>query len=155
NKEGSHRNFIIGGDGNDVVHGNGQTIVQYGDAADGVYVNLALGTAHSLNGDLGENRAQIGVDTLSGGYAAYGSFFDDVLIGSDGPQAELFVGFAGEDYIDGGAGAHDRVSYMGAPFALAADLSGAVGVAFLGPFQNSLVRIEEIEATDNDDDITM
>jgi hypothetical protein len=34
--------------------------------------------------------------------------FDDILIGSDGPRSEEFMGSQGSDYIDGGGGAHDR-----------------------------------------------
>ena len=39
--------------------------------------------------------------------------FDDVLIGSDGPQAEDIYGQPGSDHIDGGGGGHDETTYTG------------------------------------------
>ena len=166
NKEGTSRNWINGGAGNDVIHGNGQTVLYFfggaedNKVADGVYVNLGLGVAHSLNGAPEDDLANIGIDTFTGVNAVSGSEFDDVLIGSDSARAETFDGGQGSDYIDGGGGAHDRYQIETPPFGLIVDLSSPVGSATLvfpdGGFEtDTLVNIEDISATQFDDDITL
>ena len=162
NKEGTGRNWINGGAGNDVIHGNGQTVLFYfdGGETDGVYVNLGLGVAHSLNGALEDDLANVGIDTFTGVNAVVGSVFDDVLIGSDSARAETFDGSQGSDYIDGGGGAHDRYQIETPPFGLVVDISTPVGFANLvfpdGSFEtDTLLNIEEISATEFDDDITL
>ena len=155
NKQGDGQNWIQGEGGNDVIHGNGQTVLFFNHATDGVYVNFGLGVSRSLNGDPAEDLANVGVDSFSGVMGVEGSVFDDVLIGSDGPHAELFIGGRGADHIDGGGGGHDRASYSGAPFAFLIDLSGPIGFADNGLFVDTLVSIEEIKSGEFDDDITM
>src|SRR5262249_11453270 len=125
-----------------------------------VYVNLDLGVAHSLNGAPEDDLANIGIDTFTGVNAVSGSEFDDVLIGSDSARAETFDGGQGSDYIDGGGGAHDRYQIETPPFGLIVDLSSPVGSATLvfpdGGFEtDTLVNIEDISATQFDDDITL
>ena len=161
NKEGTGRNWINGGAGNDVIHGNGQTLLYYFDAGetDGVYVNLGLGVAHSLNGAPEDDLANIGIDTFTGVNAIAGSRFDDVLIGSNSARAETFDGGQGNDYIDGGGGAHDRYQIETPPFGITVDISSPVGFMTLvsdeGIETDTLVNIEEISATEFDDDITL
>jgi Ca2+-binding RTX toxin-like protein len=165
NKEGTGRNWINGGAGNDVIHGNGQTVLYYFGAggpnrvADSVYVNLGLGVAHSLNGAPEDDLANIGIDTFTGVNAVAGSRFDDVLIGSDSARAETFDGGRGNDYIDGGGGAHDRYQIETPPVGVTVDISSPVGFVTLadddGVQTDTLVNIEEISATEFDDDITL
>jgi Ca2+-binding RTX toxin-like protein len=165
NKEGTGRNWINGGAGNDVIHGNGQTLLYYFGAGgpsrvtDSVYVNLGLGVAHSLNGAPEDDLASIGIDTFTGVNAVSGSRFNDVLIGSDSARAETFDGGRGDDYIDGGGGGHDRYQIETPPFAVTVDISGPVGFVKLvsdeGVQTDTLVNIEEISATQFDDDITL
>jgi serralysin len=165
NKEGTGRNWINGGAGNDVIHGNGQTLLYYFGAGgpnrvtDSVYVNLGLGVAHSLNGAPEDDLASIGIDTFTGVNAVSGSRFNDVLIGSDSVRAETFDGGRGDDYIDGGGGEHDRYQIETPPFGVTVDISGPVGFVTLvsdeGVQTDTLVNIEEISATQLDDDITL
>ena len=161
NKEGTGRNWIEGSGGNDTINGNGQTLVFFFGAEDAVYVDLGLGVARSLNGLPGEDPANIGVDSFTGVNAVFGSDFDDRLIGSNGDRAEVFDGGKGDDYIDGGGGLHDRYQIETPPFGAIVDLSGPVGFASLvfddGSIlsTDTLLNIEEVSATEFDDDITM
>ena len=160
NKEGTGRTWINGGPGNDLIIGNGEVLLYYfdGDEADGIYVDLGLGIAQSLQGTPEEDRANIGVDHFSGVYAVVGTDFDDRLIGSDDPGAELFDGSGGNDFIDGGGGEHDRYQIETPPVGVVIDLSGPVGFANLnapGESRDKLVNIEEVTATEFDDSITM
>jgi Ca2+-binding RTX toxin-like protein len=161
NKEGTGRNWIEGGGGNDTIAGNGQTLIFFFGAEDAVYVDLGLGVARSLNGLPGDDPAHIGVDAFSGVNAVAGSDFDDRLIGSDSDRAEIFDGGKGDDTIDGGGGLHDRYEIETPPFGAIVDLSGPVGFASLVFFDGSilstdtLLNIEEVSATEFDDDITM
>jgi Ca2+-binding RTX toxin-like protein len=164
NKEGTGRNWINGGAGNDVIHGNGETVLYFfgpgpNRVADSVYVNLGLGVAHSLNGAPEDDLANIGIDTFTGVNAVSGSRFDDVLIGSDSARAETLDGGKGNDYIDGGGGAHYRYHIETPPFGITVDISSPVGFMTLvsddGVETDTLVNIEEISATEFDDDITL
>lgn len=160
NKEGTGRNWFDGAGGNDTVNGNGQTLIYFFSAEDAVYVNLGLGVAQSLNGLPGEDLAGIGVDSFTGVYAVFGSAFDDKLVGSDSDRPETFDGNRGQDTIDGGGGLHDRYQIETPPFGAIIDLSAPVGFASLvlpdGSLStDTLVNIEEISATEFDDDITM
>jgi Ca2+-binding RTX toxin-like protein len=159
NKEGTGRNWIEGAGGNDTINGNGQTLIFFFGAEDAVYADLGLGVAQSLNGLPGEDPAQIGVDSFAGVNAVFGSDFDDRLIGSNSDRAESFDGGKGDDYIDGGGGLHDRYQIESPPFSLVVDLSGPVGFANLltdeGVSTDTLLNIEEVSATEFDDDITM
>ncbi|MCK1698913.1 VCBS domain-containing protein [Bradyrhizobium sp. 144] len=94
--------------GNDVITGNGNTRVIYGNALAAVTVDLSLGTAHgTAAGDL----AGIGTDSFTGVFSVAGSAFGDTLIGDAG--SNMFVGNGGNDTIDGGAGG-DVAIYSGA-----------------------------------------
>jgi serralysin len=162
NKEGTGRNWINGGAGDDVIHGNGETLLYFfgGGETDAVYVDLALGISRSLNGAPEDDLANVGFDRFSGVNAVVGTTFNDRLVGSNSERAEVFDGGQGEDYIDGGGGGHDRYQIETPPFAIIVDLSGPVGTARLvlpdGSFEtDTLVNIEEVSATEFDDDITL
>ncbi|KYG21639.1 hypothetical protein SE92_16370 [Bradyrhizobium sp. AT1] len=106
---GTFNNFEgMGGD--DTISGNGATRVQYTLALDGVTVDLALGMAHgTAAGDI----AQVGTDHFTGVNAVMGSLFGDVINGSS--ASEVFMGLAGNDQIDGGAG-FDTAQYSNLTF---------------------------------------
>ena len=160
NKAGNGRAWIGPAGGHDVIHGNGQTVMDVATATDAVYVNLGLGIARSANGTPEQNLADIDV-TFTGVRAVHGSVFDDILIGSDGPQSEEFMGSQGSDYIDGGGGAHDRDNIFAPSFGVIFDISSPVGFmkavdpAFYHFGIDTIVNIEEVAATEHDDDITM
>jgi hypothetical protein len=159
NKEGTGRNWIEAAGGNDTISGNGQTLIFFFGAEDAVSVDLGQGVSRSLNGLPGEDPANVGVDSFTGVNAVFGSDFDDRLIGSDSARPETFDGGKGDDYIDGGGGLHDRYQIESPPFNLIVDLSGPVGFANLladdGVSTDTLLNIEEVSATEFDDDITM
>jgi serralysin len=162
NKEGTGRAWINGGAGNDVIHGNGETVLYYsgGGETDAVYVNLGLGIAHSLNGGPEDDLANIGFDRFTGVNQIAGSVFDDSLVGSDGEQAEFFAPGRGNDKVDGGGGAHDRYLIQTPGFGVIFNISNPDGgfATTLSPifsFTDTVVNIEEVAATDFDDDITM
>ena len=161
NKEGTGRNWIEGGGGNDTINGNGQTLVYFFSTTDAVYVDLGQGVARSLNGLPTEDLASIGVDSFAGVNAVVGSDFDDRLIGSDSDRAETFDGNKGSDYIDGGGGLRDRYQMETPPFDAIVDISQPVGFASLvlpdGSIlsTDTLLNIEEVSATEFNDDITM
>ena len=91
--------------GNDTIHGNGNTRINYGDARDAVTVNLATGHA--------DGGASIGHDTFDIGSVVEvrGSNFNDSITGSNNIGAnnsftytEIYQGRGGNDTIDGGGG---------------------------------------------------
>jgi serralysin len=98
-------------------------------------------------------------NAFTGVNAVSGSRFDDVLIGSDSARSETFDGGKGNDYIDGGGGAHDRYQVETPPFGIIVDISSPVGFMRLvsdeGAETDTLINIEEISATEFDDDITL
>ncbi|MBR0950712.1 VCBS domain-containing protein [Bradyrhizobium canariense] len=84
--------------GDDLITGNGNTRVIYGNASAAVTVDLSLGTAH---GTAAGDAAAIGTDTITGGVNSItGSGFGDTLIG-DG-NSNTFTGGGGSDAIEGG-----------------------------------------------------
>ena len=90
--------------GNDVITGNGSTILSYLNATGAVTVDIAAGIA---TGD-----ASVGTDTFTGVQGVRGSGFDDTLLGSNNAPGtpEVFQGRGGNDFIDG-RGGFDRVIY--------------------------------------------
>ena len=114
---GSGDDWLTGGAGNDTLNGGtGNDQAWYDDAVAGVIVNLATGTARSIDGD----AAGIGIDNLisiehvTGGGAADsltgnagGNFLDgdggdDWIFGADG--ADTLLGWDGNDQLLGGNG---------------------------------------------------
>ncbi|SDJ01426.1 VCBS repeat-containing protein [Bradyrhizobium sp. Rc2d] len=99
-----------GGDDTIISNTNSQgaelTRVSYVSATGAVTVDLAAGYA--------QGDASVGHDTLvgSGFNGVWGSAHDDTILGSNNPMftAEVYAGFAGNDYIDG-RGGYDRVDY--------------------------------------------
>ncbi len=107
---GGTYNVFRPGDGDDQITGNGDTAVDYSDAAPvgggGLIVNLAAGS--TVVGGAG-----IGTDTLvSGVNQVIGTGFNDLFIGTNNANLtfEGFAGGGGDDIIDGGGG-FDRAMY--------------------------------------------
>jgi len=99
-------NLFEGLGGNDAITGNGNTRIAYSQAANGVTVDLSLGTAHSTG--TGSSDAGIGTDTITGGVnSVQGSNSADILIGGNGN--EQFFGGGGNDTIGAGGG-NDQIS---------------------------------------------
>ncbi|MHC4050467.1 VCBS domain-containing protein [Bradyrhizobium sp. 25ACV] len=99
-----------GGDDTIISNTNSQgaelTRVSYVSATGAVTVDIAAGYA--------QGDASVGHDTLvgSGFNGVWGSAYNDTILGSNNPMftAEVYSGFAGNDYIDG-RGGYDRVDY--------------------------------------------
>ena len=136
---GNGSDTLVGDNGNDELHGDagddwlyggaGDDILDGGDTPDpywpswwtdwdradyyvytsdtsdgpGVQVSLATGVAHDFDG---------GTDTLIDIEEVWASPYDDTLIGGNAlnDDYEAFVGFRGNDYIDGGTG-RDVIRY--------------------------------------------
>ena len=91
-------NEFEGMGGNDTIIGNGNTVLSYLNATNGVTVDIAAGTAAATGPD-----ASVGNDTFTGVQFIRGSAFADTLKGSNnvpGPS-EVFEGRGGDDFIDG------------------------------------------------------
>ena len=139
---------LVGEAGNDTINvrrNGGWFGISFGDAPDGINVDLSTGRV--LDDGYG------GVDTLTGDTPSTisGSDFSDVLRGSD--RGETFRGMAGNDRIDGGGG-WDRLQFgYGSRFAayldvkdLQVDLDAgtATGTWNGTPFTYSISNIEEV-----------
>src|SRR5262249_58353617 len=85
--------------GDDVITGNGGTLITYSSATAGVTVGLAAGTAHST---LPNDAASIGNDTFTGVARVRGSNFIDTILGDSGKNN--LDGQGGNDYLDGRGG---------------------------------------------------
>jgi methionine-rich copper-binding protein CopC/Ca2+-binding RTX toxin-like protein len=102
---GDGEDTLRGGAGDDRLDGGSNTAglqfdyADYRDATSAVTVNLVSGTA---------SGGGVGSDTLVGIEGAWGSAFNDTLVGA--ATADLFFGEAGNDVIDGGEG-FDIVGY--------------------------------------------
>ena len=156
---GSNGNFnqFEGTSGNDTVIGNGSTQLVFGDARGGITIEMTansiaggtlyLGGSGTVHGD-----ASVGDDTFSGVNNLRGSSFDDTLLGSNNTvnSTEIFVGTAGDDYIDGRLGFDRVVLDPGAIGAFGATIDLASGVVtggdtFVG--NDTLRGIEAIQGT--------
>lgn len=107
NNVGNNGNFnqFEGLGGNDLITGNGNTRVLYGNAAGPVNVNLATGIA---TGDV----TTVGTDTITGGVnSVSGSVSGDTIVGNS--QTNILIGAGGSDSIDGGGGG-DMAIFTGA-----------------------------------------
>jgi Ca2+-binding RTX toxin-like protein len=101
---GSGHQEFVGGAGADWIDGGaGHDVVDYyfETGAQGVVVNLAQGRATDSFGQ---------TDTLIGIEDVYGTLRADTLIGDDGRN--VLVGDKGADWLDGGGGNDDVVSYI-------------------------------------------
>ncbi len=145
---GAGPNLFIGGAGDDVITGNGQTRISYAAATDAIIADLAT---NGVSGD-----ASVGTDTVSGIGTVVGTAFNDALLGSNATPAQGFEGFeglAGNDLIDGRGGV-DRAIYAGSDAAVVVDLS--LGQATEDGFGGTdvLFAVEEVEGSDFDDQLT-
>jgi Ca2+-binding RTX toxin-like protein len=143
--------YFLGGAGNDTINGGAivdglsNNRVLYFTATAAVTVNLAAGTA---TGD-----ASVGTDTLININQAFGSNYDDTLIGSNNTAyTESFMGRGGNDTIDG-AGGLDMIRYNAAPSGVNVNLStGAAsdGQGGMDTFSN----IEGVRGSNFNDTLT-
>ncbi len=138
-------NEFEGRGGNDVITGNGATRISYLHATAGVIVDFAIGTA---DGD-----ASVGHDTFTGVNGVRGSYFDDLLYGSNNTLAGTFQSFegrGGDDYIDG-RGGFDRAVYANEDASI--DVQLAAGIVTGGPNTgtDTLRSIEAITGTEFND----
>ncbi len=143
------------GDGDDLITGNGTTLVDFRSADGAVTVDIANGTSYgSVDG-----ATNVGVDSFTGVNGVRGSTHDDTLIGSDQEYGETFDGNEGNDFIDGGHGGDDAVSYRTAGNGIYADFSG--GAIGEGTIQDgygtvdTVINIENVLASQHDDTIIM
>lgn len=95
------------GDDDDLIIGNGDTMLDYIDGARGISIDLATGKF--------AGGAGFGTDTFSGVNRVRGTMFDDVLIGGQDAYgqpgvSEVYTGAGGNDLIIGGSG-YDVSSY--------------------------------------------
>ena len=139
---GATEDLFMGGAGNDTIDGGaGGDFVSYDSSSTtaGVNVNLLTGV---VTGGAGN-------DVLSNVEYVWASAFADFITGS--AANNLFVGLAGDDTIDGGAGT-DRASYQSA--------SGSVTVSLAtntssGPDGNdTLISIENLRGSNFSDNLT-
>jgi Ca2+-binding RTX toxin-like protein len=140
---GAGDDTLRGGAGSDTIGGGGGfDILSYADATSGVTptgkgvnVNLVTGTATDNWGN---------TDHVSGIEEVIGTAFADTLTGGNAASdtLEVFVGGAGNDVIDGGAG-WDRVLYTTSPAGITVALTtGSVTDGFGGT--DTLSNVEEI-----------
>ncbi|PSO16455.1 hypothetical protein C7G42_23290 [Bradyrhizobium sp. MOS003] len=144
-------NSFQGNAGNDIISGNENTQIQYGNATGGVSVNLTAGTA---DGD-----GSVGHDTITGGvFNVLGSNFNDTIVGSasnDGLSGsngnDILDGLAGNDFLNGGVGADTFVYATGGGFDFIQDfvhsqgdkidLTGVFGIYSLADVVSHAVQI--------------
>ena len=103
---GSGNDLIVGGDGagDDTYNGGtGVDTVKYTSARDGIVVDLAAGSATSLNGG---DAAGIGTDKLTAVENVIAGYHDDLISGS--AAANQLQGMTGNDVLRG-AGGNDRL----------------------------------------------
>ena len=125
--------------GNDMITGNGNTVIGFGFATAGVTVNLAEGTA--------TGNASVGNDTFTGVNHVTGSSFDDSIIGNANPNS--FAGAGGNDTIDGGAnpqGLGDIVGYGSSPSGVTVNLETGVANDGFGTV-DTLTNIEVVNGS--------
>jgi len=114
--------FIQGGGGNDIIMGNNNTEVFYGDATSGVTVSLSI--VSGVHGGTATGGG-VGTDQLANVNRFVGSNFNDSFTGTN--NVEIFDGFnGGDDFFDGG-GNTDVVEYDGGN-RMAIDVQLAAGI---------------------------
>lgn len=149
---GAGNDLIVGGAGNDQLRGGpGDDTIRggdgardrlfYQDALTGVNVNFATGVATDGEG---------GTDEFSGVERLTTSSHDDTIIGTEGDQ--YLTPDEGDDYVDGGAGDRDEVSYRNASGAVQVDLGAGLSAGADG--QDTLVGVEALVGSTFDDLLT-
>ena len=152
---GALNEFIPEG-GNDTIHGNGQTRLNYDGVMVGISVDLRAGVADArLEADkLGDAYRTMGRDSFSGVREVFGSAYDDLLVGGNAANDafEGFRGLAGHDTIDGGSG-FDRVNYDNSPGGIHVTMggSGDSRVRDGWGFEDVLRNVEEVRGSHFDD----
>lgn len=158
---------ICGGDGNDIIGAAGPLMFLSGDAGDdqivggsGLCIAVYAASPSAVTVDLDAQKAVgWGTDSLANIEAAFGSQFDDTLIGSGeedllvgGPGNDRLVGNAGpdellpgdgDDMVDGGSDL-DTVSYDDAGVAVRVSLGKGSAT---GAGTDTLARIEDAEGS--------
>jgi Ca2+-binding RTX toxin-like protein len=125
-------NEFMPGGGDDTIQGSGSTRLNYENSVVAVRADLVAGYADArVPADkLSDLYLSLGRDTFSGVYGVRGSQLADELTGGGPGRSdegfELFIGGAGDDTIDGGAG-FDTASYVDSPSGIRVDLSLAAG----------------------------
>jgi Ca2+-binding RTX toxin-like protein/methionine-rich copper-binding protein CopC len=145
--------------GNDVIVGNGASRLSYEGAMVGVIIDLATGVADALNplDKLLPAYQTVGHDVFTGVVEARGTAYADLLLGGGigrtitGLPVEIFMGYAGDDTIDGGNG-WDIVQYFSSPNAIQVDLrNNSAQVQDGWGFVDTLRNIEEITGSNYND----
>lgn len=146
-------NLFRGDGGDDIIQGNGATLLVYDNATASIDADFIRGTV------IGSD-ASVGTDTISGVFGIEATDFDDVLRGSDSIpinvrfSSEFFRPGAGNDLIDG-RGGFDRVDYRfennGMP--VVADLSTGTITDGFGD-TDTLISIEGVSGSDFNDQLT-
>jgi Ca2+-binding RTX toxin-like protein len=151
---GSGEDFLLGGTGDDQMFGDGgndrldashgSDIVHGGDGSDTVeYLWGDAGVSVDLQAGLVWESADGSFDHLVSMENAVGSFYDDVLRGSDG--ANRLTGDGGDDVLTGGGGA-DLFAYRdgNAGHDTITDFNGAEGDRIdLSPIDTNAASIED------------
>jgi Ca2+-binding RTX toxin-like protein len=106
-------NVFQGGGGDDIINGNGQTWLDYSDAANGLIIDLNAAIPN------GGTLAGVGNDEFGGIAGIIGSNGADTVLGAF--ANETFRLGAGDDRIDGGGGS-DTVDYSDATGPVNVDL---------------------------------
>ncbi|PSF37732.1 hemolysin-type calcium-binding region [Aphanothece hegewaldii CCALA 016] len=128
---GKGNDFLNGGEGNDFLDGNdGKDTADYGDAPNGVNVNLLLFTAS--NDGYGTVDAIFDIENVLGSSkndSIVGNSEENYLNGGDGNDTlnggaddDVLLGGAGADYLDGGDNI-DTTTYFDSPSAVFVNLS--------------------------------
>jgi Ca2+-binding RTX toxin-like protein len=161
---GTGNNVLIGGDGNDAIYadpgnntisgGNGTDTLLPNNATGGVTLNLAITTSQDVGGGMGSM-------TISGIENAWGTNFNDVLIGDAGNNTlygsggdDTFDGGAGDDVFNGGSGS-DTVTYADATSGVTVSLATTAPQAVGGGMgTDTLIGIENLEGSDGNDTLT-
>jgi Ca2+-binding RTX toxin-like protein len=100
--------LIQGGGGNDIVIGNNNTEVHYGDATSSVTVNLSI-SGGVYGGTV--TGGGVGTDQVTNVNRFIGSNFNDTFFGTN--NVEIFDGYSGGDDVYHGGGGTDIVEFDG------------------------------------------
>jgi Ca2+-binding RTX toxin-like protein len=143
NGSGAAFNEFEGRGGDDIITGNGNTRVSYVNATAGVTVDIAGGTA--------TGNGSVGTDTFTGVFSVIGSYFGDVLSGSNNAAntSEVFEGKGGDDTIDGLAG-FDQAVYFNDPnttSGISVDMAAGTVTGDSSIGTDTLVAVESVRGT--------
>jgi len=163
---GAGADRICAGTGNDsLLAEQGDDSIDGGEGTDGVYYFTATGPVQ-VNLATGLATGAAGRDTLLGIENAFGTRFDDTLIGND--EMNVFSGDAGRDRLDGGAnsdaldggadddaiigrtGDGDAASFLQVEAGVQVDLQTGVAT---GQGRDTLTNIESVIGSDANDRI--